>query len=141
MKYIIVFLFASIISSAQITKEQLNLMPWPQNITVNEGSFLLTKSFKVNVTGSPDSRIFLGATNFLRRLDGRTGMFFSQGFVKGLNEVPTAELQINCVRAGKIELHEDESYSLDVAANKITINATTDLGALHALETLLQLLQ
>jgi len=141
MKYIIIFLFASVISSAQISKEQLNIMPWPQNISLSEGTFPLTKNFKVNITGAPNSRIFIGTTNFLRRLDGRTGLFFNQGFVTGLNEVPNAELQINCVRAGKIELYEDESYLLDVSANKITINATTDVGALHALETLLQLLQ
>lgn len=141
MKYIIIFLFASIISSAQISKEQLNIMPWPQNISLSEGTFPLTKNFKVNITGAPNSRIFIGATNFLRRLDGRTGLFFNQGFVTGLNEVPDAELQINCVRSGKIELYEDESYLLDVSSNKITINATTDVGALHALETLLQLLQ
>jgi hexosaminidase len=141
MKYIIIFLFASIISSAQISKEQLNIMPWPQNITLSEGSFALTKNFKVNVTGAPDSRIFIGVTNFLRRLDGRTGLFFNQGFVTRINEAPDAELQINCVRAGKVELHEDESYLLNVTPNKITINATTDVGALHGLETLLQLLQ
>ena len=141
MKYIFFFLFASIISSAQVTKEQLSLMPWPQNISVGEGSFVLTKNFKVNITGAPNSRIFTGATNFLRRLDGRTGMFFNQGFITGLNEVPEAQLQINCVRAAEIELYEDESYLLDVTPNKITISATTDVGALHALETLLQLVQ
>lgn len=141
MKYTIIFLSASIISFAQIKKEQLNIMPWPQNITLSEGSFPLTKNFKVNITGAPNSRIFIGASNFLRRLDGRTGLFFNQGFITGLNEVPEAELQINCVRSGKIELHQDESYSLEVSANKITINATTDVGALHGLETLLQLLQ
>ncbi|MDR6844417.1 family 20 glycosylhydrolase [Flavobacterium granuli] len=141
MKYILFFLFASFISTAQITKEQLNLMPWPQNISLNDGSFVLTKNFKLNITGAPNARIFTGATNFLRRLDGRTGLFFNQGFITGLNEVPGAELQINCVRSGKIELYEDESYLLDVTPNKITINATTDVGALHGLETLLQLLQ
>lgn len=141
MKYILFFLFASFVSTAQVTKEQLNIMPWPQNISLNQGSFALTKNFKVNITGAPNSRIFIGATNFLRRLDGRTGLFFNQGFINGLNEVPDAELQINCVRSGKIELYEDESYLLEVTTNKITINATTDVGALHALETLLQLLQ
>src|SRR6478609_6165302 len=141
MKYILFFLLASTISSAQITKEQLNIMPWPQNISLSEGSFALTKNFKVNITGAPNARIYSGATNFLRRLDGRTGLFFNQGFITGLNEVPEAELQINCVRSGKIELYEDESYLLNVTANKITINATTDLGAMHALETLLQILQ
>lgn len=116
-------------------------MPWPQNIVLTNGTFALTKNFKVNITGAPNERIFSGATNFLRRLDGRTGLFFDQGFIAKLNEVPLAELQINCVRSGKIELYEDESYLLNIENNKISITATTDLGALHALETLLQLLQ
>jgi hexosaminidase len=58
-----------------------------------------------------------------------------------VNEVPEAQLQINIVRNGEIKLNEDESYQLKVEPNKIAINATTDLGALHGLETLLQLLQ
>ncbi|TDO95658.1 beta-N-acetylhexosaminidase [Flavobacterium sp. 245] len=141
MKYLLVLLFAGLTSTAQIQKEQLNLMPWPQSVVVNDGNFALTKSFKVNITGNPNPRVFGGVTRFLRRLDGRTGLFFQQGFVTKLNEVPTAELQINCSKSGKIGLYEDESYHLDVKQNKITINATSDLGALHGLETLLQLLQ
>ncbi|WP_026730120.1 beta-N-acetylhexosaminidase [Flavobacterium denitrificans] len=141
MKYLLVLLFAGLTSSAQVQKEQLNLMPWPQSVVINDGNFTLTKNFKVNITGNPNPRIFGGVTRFLRRLDGRTGMFFSQGFVTKLNEVPSAELQINCTKSGKIGLYEDESYHLDIKQNTITINATSDLGALHGLETLLQLLQ
>lgn len=141
MKYLLVLLLAGLTSSAQIQKEQLNLMPWPQSIVLNDGNFTLTKNFKVNLTGNPNPRIFGGVTRFLRRLDGRTGIFFEQGFVTKLNEVPTAELQINCTKSGKIGLYEDESYHLDIKKNNITINATSDLGALHGLETLLQMLQ
>jgi hexosaminidase len=141
MKYIIVLLFSGVMASAQVKTEALNLMPWPQNINVTEGSFILNKNFKINITGTPNSRIFAGATRFLRRLDGRTGMFFEQAFVTKINENPTAQLQINCTKAGKIGLYEDESYHLDIKSDKITINATSDLGALHGLETLLQMLQ
>jgi hexosaminidase len=141
MKYIIVLLFSGVIASAQVKTEALDLMPWPQNINVTEGSFILNKNFKINITGTPNSRIFAGATRFLRRLDGRTGMFFEQAFVTKINENPTAQLQINCIKAGKIGLYEDESYYLDIKSDKITINATSDLGALHGLETLLQMLQ
>lgn len=141
MKYILILLFGTFVSNAQIKEEQLNLMPWPQNINLKGGTFALSKNFKVNITGNPNPRIFTGATNFLRRLDGRTGMFFEQGYLTKVNENPEAELQINCVQNGKIGLNEDESYQLDIQSNKITINATNDLGALHALETLLQMLQ
>lgn len=141
MKYILILLFAAFVSNAQIQTTPLDLMPWPQNINLTAGTFALSKSFKVNITGNPNPRIFVGATNFLRRLDGRTGLFFEQGFSTKINENPEAELQINCVRNGKIGLYEDESYQLSIESNKIKINATTDLGALHGLETLLQLLQ
>jgi hexosaminidase len=141
MKYLFVFLLAGVTSSAQIKKEQLNLMPWPQTINISEGAFALNKSFKINITGNPNARIFSGATRFLRRLDGRTGLFFEQDFLTKLNDEPTAQLQINCTKSGKIGLYEDESYHLDIKPNKITINATSDLGALHGLETLLQMVQ
>ena len=141
MKYLFVLLLAGLTSSAQNKIEQLDLMPWPQNIVVSDGNFTLTKNFKVNISGNPNSRIFSGVTRFLRRLDGRTGIFFEQGFITKLNELPNAELQINCDKSGKIGLYEDESYHLEIKQNKIIINATSDLGALHGLETLLQMLQ
>ena len=141
MKYIFILLISSILTNAQLKTDQLNLMPWPQSINLTDGTFSLSKGFKVNITGNPNPRIFNGATQFLRRLDGRTGLFIKQGFITGLNEVPNAELQINCLENGKIGLHEDESYNLEINSGKITINAKSDLGALHALETLLQLLQ
>ncbi|MFV8344391.1 beta-N-acetylhexosaminidase [Flavobacterium sp. XS2P39] len=140
MKYILILLFSAFVANAQI-KQPLNLMPWPQNINLTAGTFALSKNFKVNITGNPNPRIFVGATNFLRRLDGRTGLFLEQSFLTKVNESPGAELQINCVRSGKIEINEDESYRLTIESNKIIINATSDLGALHGLETLLQLLQ
>ncbi|MBP4142369.1 family 20 glycosylhydrolase [Flavobacterium sp. P4023] len=116
-------------------------MPWPKNINLTDGTFTINKNFKVNITGNPNPRIFVGVTRFLRRLDGRTGLFFQQDFITKINQEPSAELQINCVQSGKIELYEDESYQLEIQSDKIIINATSDLGALHGLETLLQLLQ
>jgi hexosaminidase len=64
-----------------------------------------------------------------------------QAYVTKVNEFLAAELQINCERKGRVGLNEDEKLSASIVSNKITINATTDLGALHGLETLLQLMQ
>jgi hexosaminidase len=60
----------------------------------------------------------LGATRFLRRLDGRTGLFLEQGFVTNTNEFPSAELQINC-QSAVLGLNEDENYVLEVEPNII----------------------
>lgn len=141
MKYILILLFTGIVANAQVKTASLDLMPWPQNINLTQGTFVLSKNFKVNITGNPNPRIFVGATNFLRRLDNKTGLFLRQGFLTKKNEEPDAQLQINCVKSGKIGLYEDESYQLEIQSNKIIINAASDLGTLHALETVLQLLQ
>lgn len=141
MKYILILLFSGFLANAQIKTTSLDLMPWPQKIEMKSGTFTLDKNFKVNIKGQPDTRIFEAATHFLRRLDGRTGLFLEQGFVTKENEFPTASLQINCAKAGKTGLYEDESYQLEIQSTGITINATSDLGAIHALETVLQLLQ
>ncbi|HQK39323.1 MAG TPA: beta-N-acetylhexosaminidase [Flavobacterium alvei] len=141
MKYIFIVLLSTILANAQVKTDDLNLMPWPQSISVTNGTFALTKNFKVNITGNPNPRIFARTTQFLRRLDGRTGLFFNQGFVSKTHEEPLAQLQINCTQSGKIGINEDESYQLEIKSDKIIINAPSDLGAIHALETLLQLLQ
>jgi len=141
MKYFFILFLSGFLANAQVKTEALNLMPWPQSISVTNGSFALDKNFKVNITGNPNPRIFARTSQFLRRLDGRTGLFFDQGFVNKINEFPTAQLQINCSQSGNVGINQDESYQLEIQSNKITINATSDLGAMHALETLLQLLQ
>jgi hexosaminidase len=38
-------------------------MPWPQNINLTEGTFALSKSFKINITGEPN-RILLVQLTF-----------------------------------------------------------------------------
>lgn len=141
MKYFFFLFVSGFLANAQVNTEALNLMPWPQSISITNGSFALDKNFKVNITGNPNPRIFARTSQFLRRLDGRTGLFFDQGFVTKINEFPTAQLQINCSQSGNVGINQDESYQLEIQSNKITINATSDLGAMHALETLLQLLQ
>lgn len=135
----LVLFSVKVFSQTQI--EQLNLMPWPQNIQLEAGDFKIDKSFKINISGEVNERIFIGATNFLRRLDGRTGLFFNQGFITQVNQEPTAQLQIYCQRKGSIGINEDENYTIEITSDKININASTDIGALHALETVLQLLQ
>ena len=86
MKYILILLFSGFLANAQIKTTSLDLMPWPQKIEMKSGTFTLDKNFKVNIKGQPDTRIFEAATHFLRRLDGRTGLFLEQGFVTKENE-------------------------------------------------------
>lgn len=141
MRYLSFFLLFVFNANAQLTSNSLNIMPWPQKINVTNNKFVLTKDFKINCGGVSNPRIFKGATQFLRRLDERTGLFFYQDFVNEHSKFLQAELQINYERIGNVGLNEAEEYQLSILPSKIKINAITDLGALHALETLSQMLQ
>jgi hexosaminidase len=70
MKFILILLFAGMVSNAQIQK-QLN---HGLKIYLTEGTFALSKSFKINITGEPNGRILLVQLTFTS-IDGRTGLF------------------------------------------------------------------
>jgi hexosaminidase len=133
-------LLCSVALFAQDKIMQPELMPMPAKIEFQAGKFSLTDSFKVAIAGNPDQRLYSGATRALRRLAGRTGLFFPQDFLRPAAKVEAPGLLIQCNRPGQIKLGEDETYSLVISPSQILLNAPTDLGAQYGLETLLQLL-
>jgi hexosaminidase len=138
------FLFFFLISSVSFLYGQmdknLNLMPVPTELKVSEGKFRVDTTFTISVRGEADNRLYREATRMLRRLDGRTGLFFKQDIIKADASNEDASLIIKCNRPGEVRLHEDESYSLRIAAKEIRLDAECDIGAIRGLETLLQLL-
>ncbi|MDQ8181513.1 family 20 glycosylhydrolase [Pelagicoccus sp. SDUM812005] len=116
------------------------LMPVPQELVAGEGRYRIDKTFTVKVSGNPDERIYAAASRFLRRLDQRTGLFLPQDYVEQGEALEAAGLEIVVSRPGSVTLGEDESYRLTVAEDKVRLEAETDLGTMHGLETLLQLL-
>ncbi|MCI0692978.1 family 20 glycosylhydrolase [candidate division KSB1 bacterium] len=133
-------LFCSSALLAQEKPTKLELMPMPAKIEFQSGKFSLTDSFKIAITGNPNQRLYSGATRALRRLAGRTGLFFPQDFLRPDVVVDSPALTINCERPGQVKFGEDESYTLTIAPAQILLAAKTDLGALRGLETFLQLL-
>lgn len=118
--------------------ETYNLMPWPkQLITNNNVKFLIDSSITISINNEDaDDRVRNVAINFLRRLTNRTGVFIDKGFPL-YNQPASIEISFNSV--AELNINTDESYNLNVNTDKILINAKTDVGAIRALETLLQL--
>ncbi len=117
------------------------LMPVPQTVEIlDAASFRITKEFEIGIVGNSDPRIYSAATRFLRRLDGRTGSFFQQGFLNDTDQNEGASLLIRIAAPGVVELGMDESYSIEVSAEQVVLEAQTDIGAIRGLETLLQML-
>ncbi|AHM63273.1 beta-N-acetylhexosaminidase [Flammeovirgaceae bacterium 311] len=126
---------------AQQKPQTLLLMPYPANVVQQEGSFRFSKAFSVATEGPANKRLYSGASRFLRRLDGRTGLFFEQEHVTAESKPAAQGLLIKTQRAGEVKLEEDESYRLRVGSSGIVLEAVNDIGALRGLETLLQLVQ
>lgn len=114
-----------------------NLMPWPKEIKQTTSNFIINNDLTISINGPEKNRVDNAAVSFLRRLTNRTGVFIDTGFPLK-NEV-SAAIEINFDTISNLTIHDDESYSLIINKDKVTIRAVSDVGALRALETLLQL--
>jgi len=121
-------------------RKPLNLMPVPKNIKMNDGKFRINNKLKIEVLGECGEKLLKYSTRTLRRLDGRTGLFFEQDFITSIGSVKNATITINSGRVGKVILKEDESYTLEITSKQVKLKSATDIGAMRGLETLLQLL-
>jgi hexosaminidase len=134
---VILGLFNQYLFSQNSLSEKYNLMPWPQEVSENNSSFKIDEKLTIFISGQDsEQRIHKAAVRFLRRLSNRTGVFIDTGFPV---KKETASIKINFDTISNLSTESDESYSLDINKNKISITAKTDVGALRALETLLQL--
>ena len=124
-------------SNLQTLMPGLNLMPIPANAQMGSGSLRIDAGFTVAFTGHTDARLTGAAERFVDRLAKQTGLLLATKLVNGTK----ATLVIRTDHDSKPvqELGEDESYVLDVTPSGASITAPTDLGALHGLQTFLQL--
>ncbi|MBS1949236.1 MAG: family 20 glycosylhydrolase [Bacteroidetes bacterium] len=142
LKSILLFVLVAAGGGAQAqVNNTFNLMPAPARLTTNSNKIYIEQRFRICVKGSPDKRLYAEASRFIRRLSNQTGIFLDkQGFVTPADSVDaSATLLIYAQRPGKLKLNDDESYSIQTNNQQISIQAATDIGAIHALETLLQL--
>ena len=143
-KYILVvsitFLLFSNLTFSDSGSKKLDLMPVPLKVELTGGEFRLSPSFTILLEGKTSERICSGATRVLRRISGRTGLFFQQDYLKPDMKISNPSMKIITDRIGSVKLREDESYKLEVSAIGIVLKAATDIGALRGIETLVQLL-
>lgn len=110
----------------------INLMPLPLDVTPNAHTLTLTGAPKVVMAGEASTRLQRAAARFEQRFARQTG----------LTEADSSTSLTLTVSPGEAKLLDKsaEAYTLNVTANGIELNAQSELGALHGLETLLQLI-
>ncbi|KAB1067574.1 family 20 glycosylhydrolase [Tamlana haliotis] len=141
MKKIILLIIINLTGVLGFAQEPLtakyDLMPWPKEIKENKGKFVIDSSLTISITSIKSERVDHAATQFLRRLTNRTGVFLNEGFPL---ENKKGDIQIQFDAVSKLDIKNNESYTLIVDPSAIKITAKTDVGASRALATLLQLI-
>ena len=116
-------------------------MPLPSTVEGKPGVLRIDPSFSYALHGDPGSRLSQAAVRLLDRLEMRTGISLAK---TPAPQDSQAALTIDVLTPSDQAVPqpgEDESYTLDVDEHRVSLRAKTDIGALHGMETLLQLLQ
>jgi hexosaminidase len=115
----------------------LNLLPLPASAHSGTGSLGVDSSFSVAFTGHTEPRLERAGDRSLRQLARQTGLLLALKPAK----TAKATLVVQTDHASKEiqELGEDESYVLEVTTTGARLTAPTPLGAMHGLQTFLQL--
>jgi hexosaminidase len=132
-------LLCSARASAQQERSQLNLIPVPANVQLGNGSLRIDSSFSVALTGSREARLEHAVQRFRQQLSLQTAI----PFASKVQTSSPATLAIHTDHGSQEvqELGEDESYVLKVAPDGANLTAPSPLGALHGLQTFLQLVE
>ena len=122
------------------TKSELPLMPMPAKVQIASGSFVISRSFSVGISGESDSSFNAGVQSFLDQLARQTAL---PRLGLKMDESTNASLVVRVEQKAKPlpELGDDESYSLEISPSGARLTATTRFGAIHGLQTFLQLVQ
>jgi len=137
---LVALVVSSALATAQQTEPTLNLMPVPKSLELTGGQFRLNDSFTMEITGNAKQRLYRYASRILRRLSGRTGLFFDQDYITPETQPQNPSMIIHADHPDTVRLGMDESYHLEITADAIRLTAHTDIGAMRGLETFLQLL-
>ena len=117
------------------TQPQLNLMPMPASVQPGSGQLPITQSFSVTVTGTHDATLDAAVQRFTKQLSLQTGIPFRPKDSAAATLTVHADKGLEPIQ----KLGEDESYQLTVSDSGAQLTASTALGALHGLQTFLQL--
>jgi hexosaminidase len=116
------------------------LMPQPAHLAAQAGRLELTPQFTAATDHFHDARLDGAIARFLTQLKFRIGMQIATAPVAG-GATPTLTITVDGPGETIQSVDENESYSLDVTPSGAHLHAATDVGAMHGLETLLQLVQ
>jgi hexosaminidase len=116
--------------------DSLSLMPMPHHITRTDGQLQIDGSFKIGLEGYKESRLEAARDRFLNSLSRQTGIPYHDEITPGQ---PTLTIKTVGPSDAIQSVGESESYHLEVTPAHALLTAPNPLGAMHGLQTFLQL--
>lgn len=134
------FVFVPLLAQAPMIPSNLALMPMPSSAQMGSGKLRIDPLFSIGISGDPDPLLQRAVDRFLDGLRRQTGMV---PLDMSVTDAANAVLVVRADHEAKavLELGEDESYSLNITSTGAKLDAPTTLGALHGLQTFLQLIE
>ena len=137
---IVFYIMLSVTLFGQVSVKDLSVMPMPESIKLNPGKFILGSDFTI-VLNKNEKKLFNAGLRALKVITDRTGIFLSAQFPVVGAAPQTKCVMINIKNDKELALGVDESYELEIDEDVIKINADNSFGAMHALSTLVQMLE
>src|SRR3984885_12948964 len=136
-------LSGSSMKAQQVSAGEPGLMPLPSHFEAGTGSFTLKPGMHMAYAHFHNPRLDAGVVRMMERLQFESGVPLPHVPSQVAGDLASAGIVIDVAGAGGAvqSLDEDESYSLTVTPQLITLRAATVVGAFHGMETLLQLVQ
>ncbi len=116
------------------------VMPTPSSVVAGKGVFRLGAGLTVAIAGrSSSERLERGVLRATKRLEDKTGIPLPRQIAANTDASVVVSAEKDGAPVQGVD--EDESYTLTVTSSFIHVSAATTAGALHGLETLIQLVQ
>ncbi len=131
------FLAAQGAGSASVAP--LKLMPLPRSVEMGTGRLVVDAHFKAAIAGDHDARLNAALDRMITRLDRQCGEIRRSQYGPGVTAPPVLNLKVAGPGGAVQGVDEDESYQLKITPAQATLTAATDVGAMHGMETFLQL--
>jgi hexosaminidase len=116
----------------------LPIMPLPASVTAMQGEFAIDGQFTVGFKGFTEPRLDRARVRFLDVLSAETGIPFGR---ETAPVEPKFAIEVKGPSETIEKLGEDEAYQLAVTPGRVKLTAANPLGAMHGLQTFLQLVR
>jgi hexosaminidase len=140
---VVPLVFAMLVSFSPVNAAAITLpalMPLPSSVSGGEASFTFNESFTVAYSHVHDDRLSAAVGRMLARLEYVSGVPLARAAEVSSG---TASLTIDVTGSDAPiqSLDEDESYTLIASPQGIQLTSPSVVGAMHGMETLLQLFE